>query len=68
MYEFVRESLREPSLQFVLQTHPERTVLDPEASLAEAGLLPASLVNMSCAEGVAAPLLKDELVQQALLL
>lgn len=47
VYQFVADSLGQPGAAFVLKAHPSNTPLLHSATLGQAGLLPASIVNFA---------------------
>ncbi|CAN8002470.1 unnamed protein product, partial [Ixodes hexagonus] len=60
--QFVRGFLRNGRQKFYLYTSPPKTVLEERLSLADANLVPASVVHFGCEESPQGPLLRDEVM------
>ncbi|XP_076336224.1 tether containing UBX domain for GLUT4 [Tachypleus tridentatus] len=50
--EFLKEFLEDKNLEFYLYTTPPKVILDPEARLFEANLVPAAVVYFGCSHAV----------------
>ncbi|XP_065310225.1 tether containing UBX domain for GLUT4 isoform X1 [Dermacentor albipictus] len=60
--QFVRGFLRDGNMDFHLYTSPPKQVLDPQETLAEANLVPASVVHFGGVMTPGVPLLRDDIL------